>query len=816
MEKHQQSAIIYFEKMKLHIEHAPVANPCEGAPKLEEEHPFLQWVTVLPILCFVSNVFLEGISGRGGGVDSYGNAGCFPSGVCVENVVVGSVEVRFGVRLISMLCIVFAIDFLMVFGCVCWTICVTRCRGVCVGSFLGVVLSVLRFHRWSFYAIDIGFQGFRNDCWCFFAGDLFFVKCLRYRIVNVRGGCIGCDFVWELVFCNVDCDDDVRNMLLLAKSFRLDHMDAIIQVRDNGSGSQCGVTVSHDDGECKTMDLQTADMEDRTNLLATYCPHQTKTFLSTGCAFGSTHVGQTFLEGAHEFRTFKYVKNDAIRVTAMRKFVTSTVCGWLVHARVSPSNGIMSLKRFFSVHSYGAVVQTYRNPQTGSDLVSDVIVGRMREQPLTRSMDVVFNMKDGYGLDISYRVAWLGVEKARSEVFGDHAMSFDQLRWYSDVVMENNPHSYINLDFDEQMGRFVRYFIAFRACINGFNGCRLLPFLDSTFLKGRFNGTLLAAIAKDRNQGLFPVAFAIVDSENSSNWEWFLHHLAEVVDSSRNLTFVSDSNLGLIQSMPIVFPAAHHAFCLLHLHINLRDQMKYVNANQKVGLMWKLHECTYAPTVTSFNHKIEILKQCSPAVVGNFLQDLHPQHRANMYFRGRRYGEMWSNAAKSFNNWIREARHLPVTQLVDAIRGKIMEKMLKWKVKSSVWTGELCPKMENPLMSKFKDSRHWIVSQSNNNIFEVRSHPSVLVDIIVAFRNSGKNVYDYIESFYHVVKYRVAYEGSIHPILTVAKPKFTASDYLIVPPIFKTSSRKAQAEKNSIEGRGCSTYSLWSVWQNRS
>ncbi|KAL7220109.1 hypothetical protein ACSBR2_013046 [Camellia fascicularis] len=670
--------------MKLHIEHAPVANPCEGAPKLEEEHPFLQW---------------EGISGRGGGVDSYGNAGCFPSGVCVENVVVGSVEVRFG--------------------------------------------------------------GFRNDCWCFFAGDLFFVKCLRYRIVNGYNK------------FKVDCDDDVRNMLLLAKSFRLDHMDAIIQVRDNGSGSQCGVTVSHDDGECKTMDLQTADMEDRTNLLATYCPHQTKTFLSTGCAFGSTHVGQTFLEGAHEFRTFKYVKNDAIRVTAMRKFVTSTVCGWLVHARVSPSNGIMSLKRFFSVHSYGAVVRTYRNPQTGSDLVSDVIVGRMREQPLTRSMDVVFNMKDGYGLDISYRVAWLGVEKARSEVFGDHAMSFDQLRWYSDVVMENNPHSYINLDFDEQMGRFVRYFIAFRACINGFNGCRLLPFLDSTFLKGRFNGTLLAAIAKDRNQGLFPVAFAIVDSENSSNWEWFLHHLAEVVDSSRNLTFVSDSNLGLIQSMPIVFPAAHHAFCLLHLHINLRDQMKYVNANQKVGLMWKLHECTYAPTVTSFNHKIEILKQCSPAVVGNFLQDLHPQHRANMYFRGRRYGEMWSNAAKSFNNWIREARHLPVTQLVDAIRGKIMEKMLKWKVKSSVWT-------------------------------------------VVAFRNSGKNVYDYIESFYHVVKYRVAYEGSIHPILTVAKPKFTASDYLIVPPIFKTSSRKAQAEKNSIEGRGCSTYSLWSVWQNRS
>ncbi|KAL7173014.1 hypothetical protein ACSBR2_032477 [Camellia fascicularis] len=555
----------------------------------------------------------------------------------------------------------------------------------------------------------------------------------------------------------VDSDDDVQNMLLLAKSFGLEHIDVIIQVRGNGSATHCGVSVSHDDGECDTVDMRTADM-------------------------------------------FKYVKNDAVRVTAICKFVMSTGCGWLVHARVSPSNGVMGLKRFISVHSCGAAVRTYCNPRTGSDLVSDVIAGRVREQPLTRPMDVVFDMKDDYGLDISYRVAWLGVKKARNEVFGDHTMSFDQLRWYSDVVMENNPHSYINLDFDQQTGRFVRYFIAFRACIDGFNGCRPLLFLYGTFFKGRFKGTLLAAIAKDGNQGLFPVAFAIVDSETSSNWEWFLRHLAEVVDGARNLTFVSDRNLSLIQSMPIVFPAAHHAFCLLHLQMNLRDRMKYVNADQKVGLMRKLRDCAYAPTVTSFNQKIEILKQCSPVVVvvtDTVRCGLTPQSCSTI-------------GAKLFNNWIREARHLPITQLVDAIRGKIMEKMSKHKVKSKAWVGELCPKMEKRLMSEFKDSRHYIVSQSDDNIFEVRSHPSVLVDIgnrscscfqwqlngfpcphaVIAFRNSGKNVYDYIESFYHMVKYRAAYEGSIHPIPTVAKPKFTPSDYLIAPPVYIRPPRR--------------------------
>ncbi|KAL7207646.1 hypothetical protein ACSBR1_029569 [Camellia fascicularis] len=94
-------------------------------------------------------------------------------------------------------------------------------------------------------------------------------------------------------------------------------------------------------------------------------------------------------------------------------------------------------------------------------------------------------------------------------------MSFDQLKWYNNAVMENNPHSYMNLDFDQQTGRFVRYFISFHACIDGFNHCRSLLFLNGTFLKGKFKGNLLAATAKDGNEGLFPVAFAIVDSENA-------------------------------------------------------------------------------------------------------------------------------------------------------------------------------------------------------------------------------------------------------------------------------------------------------------
>ncbi|XP_028070650.1 uncharacterized protein LOC114273084 [Camellia sinensis] len=419
-------------------------------------------------------------------------------------------------------------------------------------------------------------------------------------------------------------------MLCLAKSFGLNHFDVLIQIQDVPVGGNYGGAYCNE-GQTLNFGNRTFGMDDQTDLLPKYYPNKSKTFLSAQWAFRITHVGQCFVGGANEFREilckyavecgfqFKYLKNDSDRIMAVCKFAESTGCTWLVHARVLSSNRILCVKKLDSVHNCGAAVQTHRNPRMGSDLVSSVVADRVRAQPLTRPTDIVFDMKNDYGLDISYRVMWLGVEKAKGEVYGDHAMSFKQLRWYSDSVMEKNPNSYINLEFHQQTGRFVQYFISFRACIDGFNHCRPLLFLDDTFLKGRFKGNLLATTAKDGNKGLFPVAFAIVDSKNQQNWEWFLQNLKdpntacllfftglfpvafaivdsknqqnwewflqnlkEVVGNGPTLTFVSDRHAGLLQSMPIIFHLAHHKFCLLHLQMNLRDRMKYV------GLMRKL------------------------------------------------------------------------------------------------------------------------------------------------------------------------------------------------------------------------------------
>ncbi|KAL7198265.1 hypothetical protein ACSBR2_020716 [Camellia fascicularis] len=190
--------------------------------------------------------------------------------------------------------------------------------------------------------------------------------------------------------------------------------------------------------------------------------------------------------------------------------------------------------------------------------------------------------------------------------------------------MTHNPSSFIKFEYDDHTHRFTRYFISFKACIDGFNHCRPLLFLDATFLKGSFKGFLFAATTKDGNQGLFPLAYAVVDSENTLNWFWFLQQLAQV---------------------------------------NLKDKLQYSNSMHRAGLVTKLRHCTYAPTVAAFNQKVRF---------NHVLTKFHEAHvqylnRISYYTdyihtRGNRYREMCSNAAESFNSWIRESRNLPITR----------------------------------------------------------------------------------------------------------------------------------------------------------
>ncbi|KAH1039668.1 hypothetical protein J1N35_041411 [Gossypium stocksii] len=65
--------------------------------------------------------------------------------------------------------------------------------------------------------------------------------------------------------------------------------------------------------------------------------------------------------------------------------------------------------------------------------------------------------------------------------------------------------------------------------------------LDECWLKGYYGGHLLAVVGVDANDCIYPVAFAVVESENKQSWFWFLEllHRDLEIDNSYNICFMS-------------------------------------------------------------------------------------------------------------------------------------------------------------------------------------------------------------------------------------------------------------------------------------
>ncbi|XP_034217944.1 uncharacterized protein LOC117629540 isoform X2 [Prunus dulcis] len=175
------------------------------------------------------------------------------------------------------------------------------------------------------------------------------------------------------------------------------------------------------------------------------------------------------------------------------------------------------IKSLNKVHTCTGAICEEKSKMMSSRIISSVLVDRIQEEPFIKPVDIVKDFKQNYFLDISYHTAWHAKNLAKSEVHGDESSSYSQLVWYRDALMSSNRGSHCVLECDPKTSRFRRLFICYGACIEGFWWCRPLLFIDVTGLESKHKGQLIGATGKNGNQGSFPFAFAIVDSENEGS-----------------------------------------------------------------------------------------------------------------------------------------------------------------------------------------------------------------------------------------------------------------------------------------------------------
>ncbi|XP_059648371.1 uncharacterized protein LOC132294505 [Cornus florida] len=513
-----------------------------------------------------------------------------------------------------------------------------------------------------------------------------------------------------------------------------------------------------------------------------------------------TGVGQRF-NSVHEFRealrkyaiahqfAFRYKKNDSHRVTVKCK---AEGCPWRIHASRLSTTQLICIKKMNGTHTCeGAAVTT--GYQATRSWVASIIKEKLKVFPNYKPKDIVNDIKQEYGIQLNYFQAWRGKEIAKEQLQGSYKEAYSQLPFFCEKIMETNPGSHATFTTKEDSS-FHRLFVSFHASLYGFQqGCRPLLFLDSIPLKSKYQGTLLAATAADGDDGVFPVAFAVVDAETDDNWRWFLQQLKSAFPTLHGITIVADREKGLKESIADIFQndGIFHGYCIRYLSEQLiRDLKGQFSHEVKRFMVEDFYAAAYASKPESFQRCVESIKGISLEAY-NWVMQSEPVQWANAFFQGARYNHMTSNFGELFYSWASDAHELPITQMVDAIRCKIMELIYTRRADSNQWLTRLTPSMEEKLEKESIEVRSLQVLLSAGQRFEVRSDTVVeVVDLdhsacsckewqltglpcchtLAVLGCLGRDPYDYCSRYLTTDSYRLTYSESVHPIPSVDRP----------------------------------------------
>ncbi|CAM8960811.1 unnamed protein product [Rhodiola kirilowii] len=379
---------------------------------------------------------------------------------------------------------------------------------------------------------------------------------------------------------------------------------------------------------------------------------------------------------------------------------------------------------------YNCLLRTIQrdHKKLSSKLIADVVKQQITESPYLKVKNIQSQIIDVYKYHVSYKKAWIGKQKAISDVYGDWTTSYSKLPQFLSALMHFNPGTSAIIEVEhisggENTSVCKRVWWAFKPMIDGWQYARPVISIDGTFLKGRYNGKLLIAMGFDSNNHQYPLAYGLVDEETTANWSWFLRLLRrDICQTRERVCIISDRHAGIIEAMKkeqngFTGDMGIHRFCLLHVRSNFSST--YPGPHLKM-LCWLAGNTSQ---VRKFEAVMKKIKEQNPDAE-RWLRDIPLEMWTMAYDGGYRYGQATTNMVESFNGSIRSARFLPVTSMVEYLYYRSVKLIAERRTQSlnDLQNGHIYCKKSRELFENIerKASAHKIIPYNEQRgIFEV-------------------------------------------------------------------------------------------------
>ncbi|XP_048623585.1 uncharacterized protein LOC111205747 [Brassica napus] len=462
-------------------------------------------------------------------------------------------------------------------------------------------------------------------------------------------------------------------------------------------------------------------------------------------------------------------------------------CTWRMRAIKLPLSDFFVVKKYVHEHTCDTTHRKANHGQASAKLLGSLICSNYGEKKEgVKPKQIIEQVRMLHGVHINYKQAWRVREEAQILVRGTPEDSYYNLSRWLYKITETNPGS-LTYQHVDAAGKFKYAFVAFGTSIRGFSLMRRVIAVDGTFLKGKFNGTLLAACAQDENYHLYPLAFAVVDAENGASWKWFFRGLSQKIPDASDLVFVSDRANSISSALEDVYPLSHHGICRIHLLRNITPTYA------KTGLLPLVESAADAYTCHEFWLIFKDIKDKCPELA-KYLEDSDFRKWARSYAPANKYNIMTTNIAESLNSMLRMPHELPIISLLETIRLTMTTWAAMLLNVYQVDRSEFEVKNETMKFVVDLEKRHCTC-----NVFDIDKIPCI--HAIAAAKHIKRDENLFVDASHLTETWAKAYAESIHPggeLSTSTYPENIDELSCSPPATKKKSGRPPTKRKRSV------------------